>query len=205
VQADVQTGGSFATVGEAVAHVKIGFRLHTGWAILVVIAAEPDKIRVLQRCRLELLPPGRGRFVYHEAVGLPPPDAEQLVESVRQLAEDTATDAIGSAIKSFRVTGACMPAGPASAPVDLAAVLRSHTRIHAAEGALYASAVAKSCERLNIPLAVLRESQVWPRASANLGLSEAGLRARLDDLRRELGPPWAADHKLATAAALAAA
>ena len=69
---------------------RIGFRLHTGWAILVAVATERESPIVLHKCRLELLPPGMGRFVYHEAAELPLPDAEILIESVRQAAQDTA-------------------------------------------------------------------------------------------------------------------
>jgi hypothetical protein len=181
---------------------SIGFRLHTGWAMLVAVAAEGQALRVLQRCRLELLPPGLGRFVYHEAAELSLPDAKRLIESVRGTAEDTARTGIRSAIKDLKVTGACIPTGSASVPDDLAAVLRSHTRIHAAEGALYAGAIVSACEHFDIPLIIVRERDVWSRASANVGVSEADLKAGIDAVRKALGPPWTADHKIATAAAL---
>jgi hypothetical protein len=181
---------------------SIGFRLHTGWAMLVAVAAEGQALRVLQRCRIELLPPGLGRFVYHEAAELSLPDAERLIESVRGTAEDTARTGIRSAIKDLEVTGACIPTGSAPPPDDLAAVLRSHTRIHAAEGALYAGAIASASEHFDIPLITVRERDVWSRASANVGMSEADLKAGVDAVRKALGPPWTADHKIAAAAAL---
>lgn len=140
--------------------------------------------------------------MYHEAAELPLPDAERLIESVRHTAEDTARTAIGSAIKNLKVTGARIPTGSASVPDDLAAVLRSHARIHAAEGALYAGAIASACEHLDIPLITVRERDVWSRASASAGMSEADLKAGIDAVRKALGPPWTADHKIATAAAL---
>jgi hypothetical protein len=181
---------------------SIGFRLHTGWAMLVAVAAEGEALRVVHRCRVELFPPSRGRFVYHEAEELPLPDAGRLIESVRHTAEDTARTAVRSAIKNLKVTGACIPTGSASVPNDLAAVLGSHARIHAAEGALYAGAIASACEHFHIPLITVRERDVWSRASTNAGMSEADLRARIDAVRKTLGPPWTADHKIATAAAL---
>jgi hypothetical protein len=63
---------------------SIGFRPHTGWAMLVAVADDGDALRILHRCRVELVPPGTGRFVYHEAAELPLPDAERLIESKRQ-------------------------------------------------------------------------------------------------------------------------
>jgi hypothetical protein len=184
---------------------SVGFRLHTGWAMLVAIAAEADPPVVFCRCRIELLPAGRGRFVYHEAAELPLPDAGRLIDSIRHTAEETAGETIRTAIAGLKVTAACIPTGSASVPNDLAAVLRSHARIHQAEGALYAGAIASACGRLAIPLITVRERDVWARASANTGISEADLRARIDTIRKTLGPPWTADHKIATAAAMLAA
>jgi hypothetical protein len=87
-------------------------------------------------------------------------------------------------------------------PDDLEAVLRSHARSHAAEGALYAGAIASACQHLDIPLIAVRERDVWCRASTNAGMSEADLKAAIHDVRKALGPPWTTDHKIATAAAL---
>ena len=170
--------------------------------MLVAVAAKGDALRVLHRCRMELLPAGRGPFVYHEAAELPLTDAAQLIESVRRAAEDTARTALKSAVETLKVTGACLTAGSATVPDDLAEVLRSHPRLHAAEGALYAGAIASACADFEIPLIIVRERDVWSRASANAGMSEADLKAAIDALRKTLGPPWTADHKIATAAAI---
>jgi hypothetical protein len=181
---------------------SIGFRLHTGWAMLVAVDAGEEGLRVLHRCRVELLPPGRGRFVYHEAAELPLPDAERLIESVRRIASDTARTAIRSAITNLEVTGACIATGSASVRDDLVAILRTHPRIHAAEGALYAGVIASACEHSGIPLITVRERDVWSRASVDAGMSEVDLRAGIEAVRKALGPPWTVDHKIATAAAL---
>lgn len=183
---------------------SIGFRLHTGWAMLVAVAAQGGVIRVLHRSRVELLPPGQGRFAYHEAAELSLPDAERLIESVRHIAESTALTAIQTATGNLTVTGACLPAGSASVPDDLIMVLRSHARIHAAEGALYAGAIASACDHLGIPLIKVRERDVWSRASLSAGMPERDLKAAIDAVRAALGPPWTADHKVAAAAAITA-
>lgn len=110
--------------------------------------------------------------------------------------------AIQSAIDNLKVNGACIPTASASPADDLGAILRSHARIHAAEGGLYAGAIASACEHLEIPLITVRERDVWRLASASVGMSEPNLKARIDAVRETLGPPWTADHKMATAAAL---
>jgi hypothetical protein len=180
----------------------IGFRVHTGWATLVAVAAEEEALRVLHRCRVELFPPGPERFVYHRAAELPLPGAERLIDSVRHTSEGAARTAIRNALRNLQVTGACMATGSASVPEELAAVLQSHTRIHAAEGALYAGAIASACAHWNIPLIAVRRRDIWSRAAARAGRSEADLRAGIDAVRKTLGPPWTMDHKIAAAAAL---
>jgi len=178
-----------------------GFKLHTGWATLVAIAAE-GALRVVHRCRVELLPPGGVRFVYHQAAELPISDAEKLIESVRRISEDSAGTNIRSALEKVDVTRACIVTAGAAVPNDLALTLRSHAQIHAAEGALYARVVADACVHLGFPVLTVREREVWSRASESTGMAEADLKARIDDVRKALGPPWTADHKIAAAAAL---
>ena len=178
-----------------------GFKLHTGWATLVAVAAD-GPLRVLYRCRVELLPPGAIRFVYHQAAELPIADAERLIESVRRISEDTARPNVRSALEKWKVRRACIVTAPAALPDDLSITLRSHARIHAAEGALYAKVVADACVHLGIPVLTVREREVWSRASESAGVVEADLKASIDDVRKALGAPWTADHKTATAAAL---
>jgi hypothetical protein len=179
----------------------IGFRLHTGWAILVAISGD-DEFRVLRRRRVELLPPGGRRFAYHDAAELPLADARELIDGVRAAAEAAALASIRSAIDDLQPARACIAGGGASIPDDLAAVLHSHARIHAAEGALYHEATASACRHLGLPVIAVREREVWSHASAAAGMTEAALKARIDAVRSLLGPPWTADHKLAAAVAL---
>ena len=74
--------------------------------------------------------------------------------------------------------------------------------VHAAEGALYFRATALACKHLGIPLITVRERDVWRLASAKARMSQADLKAKIDAVRKTLGPPWTADHKIAAAAAL---
>ncbi len=171
--------------------------MHTGWAILVAVSGDA----VLRRCRVELYP-ARGRFVYHEAAELELPEAVELIAAVRRIAGENALTAVRSAIDGLKVGGARIPTGSSPVPEDLASILRSHARIHAAEGALYAGAIVSACERLAIPVITVRERDVWTRAAASTGVPEAQLRAKVDALRKTLGAPWTSDHKIATAAAM---
>lgn len=42
---------------------------------------------------------------------------------------------------------------------------------------------------------------IWEEGESALGVAQDELRQRIDQLRREVGPPWAQDQKLAALAA----
>lgn len=187
----------------------LGFKLHTGWAMLVAVAGQPGEIQVRLRGRIELLPPGQSipRFVYHEAAKRPLSRATTLVERVRDASQKTARLAIKDALRDLDSRGvkadACgVLSGSTTVPDDLSRILRSHPLIHAAEGALYQQAVVTACESCGLFVTAVREREVWSRAAAAWDRAEAELQKALDALRKSLGAPWSADHKAAAAMAL---
>lgn len=189
----------------------LGFKLHTGWAALVVVSGHPGKIQLLLRRRIELLPAESSipRFVYHEASELPLAQAAELVKraakasaSAAKLVVDEALNEIGSRGVQVDVCGVL--SGSRSAPDDLAAILRSHPLIHTAEGALFQDAIVSAGKSCNLAVVLAREREVWASAAAALRVAEPALRKEVDGLRKTLGPPWSADQKAATAIALLA-
>ena len=176
-------------------HLRIAFRVHTGWATMVGVAAGSGLPQVLVRARVEFLPARHERFVFHKAVEMELDEAARLIDETRALAEETARRTIRETIGAFRVTSASVIKGTATATEDLAAVLRSHARIHSAEGALYAGAIGAACESLGIRVRVIGAKDAW--AAVTPEVSEA-----IAALGKTLGPPWRLDHKLATAAAM---
>jgi hypothetical protein len=189
----------------------LGFKLHTGWAMLVAVAGQPGEIQVLFRKRIELLPPDESvpRFVYHEAAELPLARATALVERAREASRKAAQLAIKDVLRDLDSRGAkasvCgILSGTTPVPDDLSRILRSHPLIHAAEGALFRQAIVSACESCGLTVIVTSERQVRSRAAAAWGLTEAGLRKEMNALRKSVGPPWSADHKTSTAFALLA-
>jgi hypothetical protein len=189
----------------------LGFKLHTGWAMLVALAGQPGEIKVLFRGRIELLPPGESvpRFVYHEAAELPLSRATALVKRVREASQKTARFAIKDVLRDLDSRGAkagvCgVLSRSTQVPDDLPRILRSHPLIHTAEGALFQQAIVSACESCGLTVTTAREREVWSRAAAAWGITEPGLRKNVDALRKSLGPPWSADHKTSTAIALLA-
>jgi hypothetical protein len=187
----------------------LGFKLHTGWAVLLSVSGTPSKFEIQLRRRIELLRPGDDlpRFMYHHAAEIPLTQATQLIQQAEAAALDAAMLAVSEALCHLRnVT--VKTAGIASAskpvPADLAAVLRSHPMIHTAEAALFQRALASACEKCGLAVTSAREREIWALAAKASGSKEALLRKRVEDLRKSVGAPWGSDQKTATAYALLA-
>lgn len=182
----------------------LGFKLHTGWAAVVVAARPRSHVEVLLRRRIELLPPDQSvpRFVYHEAAELALSESSKLVRRAATAAQTAASSALAGMLQELRsvrvsIDVAGVATGSTAVPSDLAAILAAHTLIHAAEGVLFQDAVARACEARGLKVVRVRERDLW----SNLG---SDLRAEVEGLRGLIGPPWGADQKTATAAALVA-
>jgi hypothetical protein len=193
------------------APAALGFRLHTGWAVVVAVAGVSGKFQVLLRRRVELLPPADSvpRFVYHKAAELPPSQAAELVERAETVSHETARIAVKQVLDHLRplpfvVKAAGIACGSRPIPKDLSAVLRSHPMIHTAEAALFRRAIAAACESCGLTVLSAREREVWLNAASTWGLKEAVLRKQVDGLRKSAGAPWGSDQKVATAFALLA-
>jgi hypothetical protein len=189
--------------------VALGFKLHTGWAVLVAVAGEVGRFEVRLRCRIELLPSGDSvsRFVYHEAAKLPESQTSEFVQRAEAASQETARVAVKSVLEHLRsvdlaVKAAGIPSGSKPIPKDLSAVLRSHPLIHSAEGALFRQAIASACVGCGLAVISVREREVWLNAATTWGLKETELRKQVDGLRKSVGAPWGMDQKIASAVAI---
>jgi len=189
----------------------LGFRMHTGWAVLVAVAGVPGKFEVLLRRRIELLPPGDSipRFVYHKAAELPLSQAADLVQRAEAASQQTARIAVKDVLDHLRslafvAKAAGISRGSRPVPEDLSTVLRSHPMIHTAEAALFQRALACACQNCGLTVISVREREIWGNAASSWGLKEVELRKQVDELRKSVGAPWATDQKTATAFALLA-
>jgi hypothetical protein len=153
----------------------------------------------LERRRVELVKGGLGRAaVFHRGLHyeLPVAAVERNLKAVRAEAERSARASIRELTALLRKAGhdpvGCAIVGAARAtPLDdVAAILRSHALIHAAEGDLYRQALAAGAEAAGLRLAMVR--------ARDLDTAGGGLAA----MGREAGPPWSKDYRLGAAAAL---
>lgn len=180
----------------------IGCRAHTGWAALVVVAANHRKPEVLLRRRAELADPsGRvRRNVYQASRGLDPADAAARVEAAERVAAEQATASLEPIMRDCDAR-ACAVVTGAFDGAPLESILASHALAHAAEGRLYQQALLQAAESLGLDAVAVPKRSIWEQGASALGIPQAELKDRIAGLRRELGPPWAEDQKLAALAA----
>ncbi len=184
-----------------------GCKPHSGWAIAVLVGGSATEPLVLDRRRVQLCPDDLPRQVYHAALGLPRPRAAALVAKVDAAVAAMTADVLSELTELARDRGdliAIAVIGRPRAIPQLESVLASHALLHAAEGELYRGALDDAAEVRGLAVVTAPSKGTMEDAAAALGTTRDLLASRLTALRTELGAPWQADHKDATAAALMA-
>ena len=178
----------------------VGVADHGGWAILVTTAADGT---LLDRRRVELVDDALPALPHHEGQGLPPDEATALVERVRASAEKHATralQAVAADVSGIRgIALRICPQLPPTIPEHIA----DHRARNVADWVMYRQALAAAAEARGWPVHWF-DSKTVVDAAGN-ALSVENFEAHFLNMRRAVGPPWNADHKLAMAAAIVAA
>src|SRR2546427_1219177 len=184
----------------ALKHAALGFRAHSGWAALVVVAAPSRSPAVIVRRRIELVDLGIPRQPYHAAQKLDLKEAEEVVRRCTETARLLARRAFREVIDDLRrkghdVVGCGILLGSGRPATTLAATLASHALIHTAEGELFRDALSHASERCDLRVTGVPERELYARGTAQLGLAVDKLRSRVTELGRPIGPPWTQDEK----------
>src|SRR5271157_1073989 len=188
----------------------LGFRAHSGWAVMVPVAAPavPTASMVIERRRIDLVGVGTGARTaapaqpYHAAREFELERAQQIIKRCVEEATRLAESAVRAAIEELRVkaweVAACGILLASGRPLpSLAEILGSHSLIHAAEGELFRNALKAAGESCGLRVIGAKERGLYPRAAAALGAPAERLGSDLDGLGRTLGPPWRQDEKYA--------
>ena len=161
---------------------------------MVALGVDDDTVSVLERRRVELIDPELPRQMYHAAAELGlDGGAADLVRRAERSARETTTRAVGALIADLRdlravdVVAVGLPAAKSDVPAEWATILRSHARLHAAEGELYREVLGGACD--------LPVHRVAPHELAE---QKEARREALAVLGRAVGPPWRQDEKDAT-------
>jgi hypothetical protein len=181
--------------------MRLGIAHHYGWAVAVTAT---DDHRVVDRRRIELLPPGLPEAPIHHRSGVhdihgrsDPPDDERLaglVARVRAAAVKTSwvsLDALPTGIETISLR-----AWPPDFPTDIA-VLRRPPYESRADSVMYLQVLAELAEDRGWRIHLYDAKQVERQAAEILG---ARAKEVLHEPRAVLGPPWTKDHRTALAA-----
>lgn len=169
----------------------VGISDHGGWAVLVTATGDGT---LLDRRRVELVDEDLPKIPHHsEGQRLPIDEALALVERVRASAEQhakLALDAVASTLPGCIVGVALRECPPL--PPTIAERITDYRAKNVADWVMYRRALAAAAEARGWPVHWYDAKKVCD-LDANL------------ELRKSIGPPWGKDHKVAMAAAIAAA
>lgn len=185
----------------------LGFRAHSGWAVLVAVT-EPligpaiEMRRTITTADTNI---AGSKQPFHAAEKLPFKQAEKHINLCTESSRCLARDAVQCVVRELHDNGhqviACgaLLASNRQLPA-LESILASHALIHAAEGELFRKVIIEAAEHCEVPVVGLKEKELLARCEAELAPRRA-LDKHLAQLGRVVGPPWRQDEKLATLAA----
>ena len=187
----------------------LGIRAHSGWAAVVAVAGSFDEPLVLANRRLPIAASTDVMHTqpYHVAAELGALRGRIVVERCAADAEAVAKAAFARFAGEFpqHAFGACAILTPRNRePVEFEMVLRSHALMHAAEGILFRTAVARAAAACNLEIHAYEEDELLSGAAAAWRTAPQRVERAVNGLGRSAGRPWARDQKLATLAALLA-
>jgi hypothetical protein len=181
--------------------IAIGFRVHSGWAMMVAVAGSPLRPVIVGRQRLHI---GDIAQPYHRAQELGLARADEFLSECREAAYGIASSALQAAIKGMggdRVRECAVLTGSGRLAPTLEATLNSHAAIHTAEGEFFREIVIHAAESCGLPVRRIKEKELFEAAAREFRIPVADLHRGLNDLSKITGPPWQQDHKFAALAA----
>jgi hypothetical protein len=137
--------------GTAVRRVAFGAVTRTGAVTLIAVCGTRAWPVFAGRWEALLMPGDLPAQPYHAAAELATEAAESVIRRGEAAAEEAALDALRSAVadlpRTAAIIGVAVAVKAVSVPGTVAAVLRSHAWMHAAEGVLYRDAMLAAARR----------------------------------------------------------
>lgn len=181
--------------------VAVGVSDHSGWVVLMTATASG---RLLDRRRVELVDEGLPTMPHHhDGQKLPIDEAVALVAKVQRSATRNAKarlDMLASEIPA--VAGIALRACP-PLPATVAERITSYRAMCIADWVMYRQALANAATERGWTVHWYDAKRVFAEAARALRMDS--LDSLLDAAKQRLGAPWQKDHRMAMAAAIAAA
>jgi hypothetical protein len=189
--------------------IAVGFKAHSGWAVLVAVGLSGKDFQVIDRRRIELIEPGAtwAKQPYHAAEDLPTEEARRLVERGVEAAHRVAKKEMRAVVEESKkagheITGCAVLIGTPMPEWTTEQILSVHMRMHKAEGILFPTALAHAAEACELKVLTISEKSLSARAAELFDLADA--MGRITLLGKSVGAPWGKDQKAATLAAMIA-
>jgi hypothetical protein len=180
----------------------IGVSDHGGWAVLVTVAGDGT---LLDRRRVELVDEDLPKTPHHsEGQAFPIHQAVALVERVRASAERHAKlvfDDVANTLPA-RILGVALRECP-ELPPTIAERIKDYRAQNVADWVMYRQALAAAAEARGWVVHWYNAKKIFDTTSKTRSIGD--IEAHSLQVRKTIGPPWNKDHKLAMAAAMAAA
>src|SRR5215469_9414802 len=172
----------------------IGVRMHSGWGILVAVAAQAT---VVDRRRIVVATNDgpRGNQPYHRAQQLGLAKAEEYLadytaETDRLSQKEISRVMLDLKTRGYEIVRAAILLASGRALPLLPEILAAHPLIHTAEGELFRSTICRACASLNLPVMGIRERNLEADANQVFAAGAAQIIHQLAQAGRTLGPPW---------------
>ena len=186
----------------------LGFRVHSGWTVLVAVCLEKGAPVILARQRVHLVDTFTYEFrqPYHTAEKMLLGQAREFISRMQAEAKRHAHRAIQEIEARTREQGVkltrCGLLFASGRPLpNLEKILASHALIHTADGELFREAVVHAGGCSGLAMSTVKEKELLDRAAQEFRIKPAALLQRVTELGRPLGAPWSQDEKFATLAA----
>lgn len=187
--------------------VALGFKSHSGWAVLVVVGIAGKDFQIVDRQRIELIEQGEtwAKQPYHAAENLEPGEARHVVaagiESARRVSLRQMREIISVLKERGHKIAGCGVLVPGPMPNwTRDEILAVHFRMHKAEGVLFPDSLCQAAGECKLPLIIVPEKKMNELAEANTNVSLD----TIAPLGKSIGPPWGKDQKSAALAAMIA-
>jgi hypothetical protein len=186
----------------------LGFRVHSGWTALIVVALEKNQPIILVRQRPHLVATFSYTFrqPYHTAEKMTLDEAKTFLQQQCSEARQLALVAIRSAQteaaqQGYKLTRAALLLASGRPLPELPKILASHSIIHTADGEFFREALLHACADAKLAVTKIKDRELQVIASTTLRRKSSDLARFISDLGKPLGSPWTQDEKFATLAA----
>ncbi|HEX4810792.1 MAG TPA: hypothetical protein VH325_17780 [Bryobacteraceae bacterium] len=181
----------------------LGFRAHSGWAVVVAVGGAVAAPEVIRRERIELADRGITGSVqpYHAAKQMEIHKAEAFLDRCTETSRAIARNAVqamvcGLAEEGYKLSSACILLGSGRLTKGLAAILAAHAAIHTAEGEFFREALRLAVESCGLSVSGIKEREVTSQCGPALRLRPDEIERRISAMGKAVGPPWRQDEKL---------